>query len=227
MSEPMPAPPSGSLDELEEVTREYASWSRTRFGLAGAAAGAWCVAAFVLALGSVQRGRIAALWTPLVALGLLSLGRRYYQRFGKVLEARPPLPLGGRPIAPWLLVLLLAVATVNVVGRLDAWTGGARGLAHLAVVGALATFPAVALLVERVDARGHVDGAFVLFPVVTMWLSSLDEPFSAQSPGTRLVFVGWLGWLAITGGVMIAVGITEHLGHRRLLRRLAALKGRA
>jgi len=74
----------------------------------------------VIALRSETWGRIAGLWSPFAVVGLLALGRRYYQRFGTVLESRQSLVQAKRQtVSLWLIALLMGTTILNAVTEFD------------------------------------------------------------------------------------------------------------
>jgi hypothetical protein len=208
------------LEELAAVTKEYATYSSKRSGLAGAAAGAWYIATFVIALRNETWGRIAGLWGPILIIGLLAAGRRYYQRFGRVLElsASPPPPKRWRSVG--LVLLLTAITIMDATLNLDAWSDDSS-LARWAIVSALAAAPAVPLLADRVI-QGFWDWGILLCSLVsTNYLAMTHDRFGWVL--AKLV----LGLVALFGAVLVAVGIGHHLRYLRLERRLAAMRKRA
>jgi len=167
VTENVSGPQLSRLDELAAVTREYGQYASARPGLASVAMGAWWLAVLAITLQSRTWGRIAALWSPMVVIGCVAAGRRYYQRFGRVLATESWEPRPGANVrrrkSVWLAALLIGGVVVNTAMYLDEWSGGSQ-LAAVALIGVLATAPAVPLLVDRV-VMGFWDDGLVFFSI--------------------------------------------------------------
>lgn len=205
MSEPANAPEAARLDELAAVTSEYARYSRSVFGLALAGTGAWWFAALSIHWGA-GGGEILTLLTPLVWMALLVKARAYYQKHGEVLEQETdvyPLPQG-LPRAFFLCAIYLS-CVFGIWGELE---GARRGDAFLGV----ATLVAIPVLAFRVT-RGMTDAVVTCSMVIAV---------RRRTPSR-----GELLFDLLLAAGLIAIGISQHHGYRRLEHRLAALKVRA
>jgi hypothetical protein len=223
MGEPAERTEAARLDELAAVTSEYARYSSERSGLAASAVGAFGLGVLAIMVRSLTWGRIAALWSPLVTIGLVVAGRRYYQRFGSVLAAERSRPgaAGLRRITLLLTLLFTSLAVVSTALHWEDWSAGSSS-AELALLGFLATAPALPLLVDR-KVGGLWDGQLVSFSLLIAQITA------AGSDGLRfrvtLAFIGSVA--ALAGAVLVGAGVYQHAKYRRLERRLAALKGSA
>lgn len=205
MGEPVDGTGAARLEELAAVTREYAKYSRTRSGFAIAAAGA-CLLLGVAALldGGVVAANVLVVFAPLVWLAILPLARTYYQRRGEVIEHEPqpdgpawPVPVGVYVSAVVAILFRLGMREGRLDGEVMVTTAALVGLPTLA------------------GALRHRLGD------LSATMSGLMGP--AMVPVERWEWLKWL--VAGLGAIAVWRGALEHLAHRRLERRLAALKG--
>ena len=199
-----------SNDELSELTRRYARFSRSAAGLGSVLGG-------VLALVAYFTGALAPLapWsrlllasTPLVWIGAKeALRHRYYQRFGRVVE-RPD-----RSEYRWHVVLTIFIAvvsagvTVVMVGGMvmSGWTALplARWLGYMAFVVAL---PFLVWRYMRTMAEFVVGVFLVAQAALVLGGGNYELGQQIQAP--------------VFAVVLIVFGIREHLEFRVLTRRL-------
>jgi hypothetical protein len=199
----VPGDGAARLEELAEVTRTYASYSRTAFGLAHTVPGAVALVAVALArLGNSWGSTLLAL-TPLVWLVTLWALRSWYQRHGLVIEQDPLLP-GLSRAARWLSLSVTTVLSVFLV--LGCWRDGRL----LGAATALAV-PPIGLRV----ARGRADLEATTYVTA---VAAFGAPYLARGAGIEAAVLASLALIWVLGGVW------QHLQYRRLERRLAALK---
>lgn len=204
--------------QLEELTQEYAAFSRSAFGLALVATGGWQLAFMALALVSEPWGLLGQALTPLVFLLLFPRTRAWYQRRGVALQAEaPPASWVSRR---WFSLFLIALQSAGLIlilpwdrlhfSGLPPWVVWASSGAALAAVPVLAW--------RRTSGRDDVQ--------MVWWVAfgsgmALLMAFSAS----RDTFVRWgLGLVAAFFAAFVWQGAWEHRRHRALERRLAALR---
>lgn len=226
MAYPSSAPDPQRLDALAAVTHEYATYSRTAYGLAFVATGTSILGAvaFEATTHSVW-ARFGMLALAPAWLLLLAAARAYYQRHGVVLEP------GQRQkrrrvylawvwfVCAWQAALLVREAAS---ARDDPWMTLATMLSVCAIV-------AVPLLTAEI-ACGKLDlvvTVLVLLLATALAPGAFDPPSVANVHGRsraimRTTFV--LPVFATAGAALIVAGVRSHLRYRRLERRLAALK---
>ncbi len=211
MSEPVNPSTTARLDELAAVTREYAKYSRTSFGLAPAWLGGWLLVAS--ALSAVWRGSGANLvrLTPVVWLWALAKARAHYQRHGEVIEEEEvPFPLPTSESGRRLFLGMIYFSCV--FGIMEASRSGPGTLLFSAAI-----FVAVPAIATRV-LKGITDAVVTagwMWTVNGSLLRWLDAP-----PLPHAV-------LATFAAGLIAAGVWQHSKYLRLERRLAALRDRA
>lgn len=125
------------LHELEALTRDYARYSRSAGGLAAVLGSACCIASYLL-------GGLLPLSAPLsvvlLALPLLwvlakqLLARRYYQRYGRVLEQETPATRRTYAFCAGVVVLVAVLATATT----HTWPPSAGRLGYLLLIWLLA-----------------------------------------------------------------------------------------
>lgn len=204
--------------QLEELTQEYAAFSRSTFGLALVAAGGWELAFLGLLAVSEPWGLLGQVFTPLVFLLLFPRTRAWYQRRGLVLQAEAPR-------ASWVTgrassLFMATMQTAGAIGVLP-WNqlrlpGLAPWMAWAPIAACLAAVPVLAW--RRTS--GGEDARMVFQLTFGSAMSLLTV-----SPAYRGTFVEWgLGLVAAYFAALIWQGVSEHRRHRVLERRLAALR---
>jgi hypothetical protein len=215
MTETAGAGEAKRLDELAAVTAEYARYSRFAFGFANVAAGVWVGLGAAVQRASHEWGSIVLALTPLLYVELLPRARAFYQERGEVIarEQGPDLRSGYL-----LFVITYAVmAALTLTLHLHRWAfaGGALRVAALGVAG-------VALVSVLVRARRATRGTGD-----TMMVYLLLIPVGGALAWGERGSMFWLVVLFCCAGGFVIAGALQHVGHRRLERRLAALRSPA
>lgn len=199
-------------DELAAVTREYARYSRSRFGIALVWTGAWALA--VAAIGCVRPGpgEILLRFIPLVWLIALPRARARYQRLGEVVEPERDdwsLFWGARGARRLAIAMIYCSSLVGI----GLTVGAGPGVQTLAAI----VFVAVPALAVHAT-RGAEDA------VMTLGLTGI----AAFVP--RIGRGGFLPWwypfaiAAAVAVVMLGKGLWDHARYRVIEERLAALR---
>lgn len=198
------------LDELAAVTREYARYSRTRFGLAVTFSGGWLALAGAAIAASSSSGPYLLRLTPLVWLLALPRARGFYQRRGAVSEGEAvPFPLAS---AGEGRVVFLGLTWIwCVLGIVVAGESGRGALLFGATV-----FVAVAGMAAQ-RAEGAADAT------MTSVLTLIGAASALGSWGP----IGRGAFHLALGGALAAGGAWQHWKYRALERRLAALRSPA
>jgi hypothetical protein len=213
MTAPSVPPGLARLEDLRALTAAYARYSRTWFGFASALTGAWLLAALSLAVWRSRPVGVLLLHaTPLVWLALLVRARAYYQRLGEVVQQEIPNRSFQPTLRRWGLFIVYFTGVVGIVFRFDPRRGYSGELDPLAMadVAIFVAIPMVASMVTR--GIGDLSLTYSLAIVVVVWGERLDP---------------WGLVLAVLAAAQVGGGIVQHVAHRRLERRLAALKGRS
>lgn len=206
------------LDELAEVTKAYATYSRRAFGVAFVALGAWMAAALAVRVVSFPWSAILLAFAPLAWVLVVPPARAYYQRRGRVIEAEDEASgclLGiAFPVFLWTYALLVPSMLWS---RHRAWASASGGWAWAGLLLGMAAFP-VAAAWARKRLEGSVDKSFLFLPAI----------FAIQSRGDggTLSTIS-LGTTVLAAFFLMGKGAYDHLAFRRLEGRLAALKGGA
>jgi hypothetical protein len=228
MSESTPASATARLEELASVTKEYAKYSRTAFGLAFVGTGAAVLASVALDLAGSVGARLAYPLLPIVWLLLLAATRAHYQRHGEVVESAQDIGA----LRGWTLALVYFLVCVAVFGYLaDGLSGRLRGDGPLISLVFVFAFVAVPILTaEIVRGKGEMSVTISLTMAASSVAvrSSLPNGFgNGVDPLDRLLPMGWAALDAILVLAAIAciwVGSRQHVRYRALERRLDALK---
>lgn len=197
-------------DELSELTRRYARFSRSAAGLGSVVGGVLAlVAYFTGALAPLAPwSRLLLATTPLLWIGAKELLRhRYYQRFGRVVE-RPDPSHHRWHVALTIFIAVLSVGiVVVVVGGLI--MGGWRTEPFSQWLGYLAFVVAMPFLVWRYMRTmvEFVVGVFLVAQAaVVLGGGNYELGQQLQAP--------------VFAVVLIVFGVREHLEFRALARRL-------
>src|SRR6266568_2767083 len=215
---PEPVVDPRRLQELEEVTREYGSYGRTRFGLGEVAMGAWMILAGVVGQVAESSGRFLLMLAAPLWFGVLILARRRYQRQGAV--APIEVVRGGiftdlwpSPRAQGIIHLLFWSGLGAVSLSLD-WSGASFYVAFLSHAFAftivIACMVATVLLTWRLS-HGYQDTFMPAMMIILACVLSRGWRWFALAVG-------------LAGVVSMARGGYEHRRYARLERRLAALR---
>lgn len=199
---------TAGMEQLSEVTRQYARFSRSAAGLGSVLGGVLTlVAYFVGALVTLNPWiRLCLAATPLLwILGKEALQRRYYQRFGRVVERE------SRGERRWRIAWTAFVALVStiIVGATVAamwsqWQVDARVIGYLAFLGAM---PVLAWRFMRTPWEFIIGVFLVAQAAVVLAGGNYELGQQIQAP--------------IVAVVLIGMGIREHLQFRSLLRRIS------
>lgn len=203
---------TAGMEQLSEVTRQYARFSRSAAGLGSVLGGVLTlVAYFVGALMPLTPWvRLILAATPLVWIGGKEvLQRRYYQRYGRVVERE------GRGDRWWRIAWTAFVAVVSlvIVGAVvhEAWSRGDWApLGDVRLIGYLVFIGALPFLVWRYmrTAWEFIIGVFLMTQAAVVLVGGNYElGQQIQAPVVAVVLIG--------------LGIREHLQFRALLRRLS------
>jgi hypothetical protein len=199
------------LDELAAVTREYARFSQSAYGIALVVVGLWIAAAATILRSALEWGTIALAFAPVVHVELLPLARGSYERRGRVIAREP----GAAARAAWLMFAIgFALVAAGSLLRHARWAsagGPPRWIALGAAGVALLSF--VARVIRRTrGAQDAIMANLVVFVVAGAVVESPnDPPF-------------WVAMLLSSAALFVALGIWQHITFLWLERRLAALR---
>jgi hypothetical protein len=233
-----PASPSEAhrLAELAEVTKEYATYSRSAYGAAFVVtAVAFLGAVAAELLGYLAFAGFAYLLLPAAWLLLLAGARAYYQRHGIVVE--PAQRVAGRGWILTLVYLACASMAVSLAAVMVRWAvghgtgvGESWALGTTLVIPALVAVPLLTAEVVRGKLDAAVTGATTMVALTgSRWAAlptasgSVADALAQGSSALRVLLLV-LGALLAVG--MLVLGARDHVRYRRLERRLAALKAR-
>lgn len=225
MSESATVPDGGAaprLRELEVLTREYASYSTTAFGMGYVAWGLWLAASAVACL-------LAPAWGPNLAFlaapawyPVMHLARRRYQARGRVLACEAG--TRGPRVARLFGLLMLASFGMQFVARIlrhrQSYAASQGDVATVAVAVGVASAVATLLLAVALS-RGYRDTIppIALFAVWTVFADARRIlPRDWEEAIGPAVLLGGVGlFLAVLGG-------WQHDAWVKLDRRLAELR---
>jgi hypothetical protein len=232
----VPASDAARLDELAEVTREYATYSRTAYGTAAVMAGIAALAAIVAdASGHSGPARLAFMLLPAGWLLLLAAARAYYQRHGIVVEPAQRLAYRGVFLA-FVYLLCAAMAAVQAVflaanmlrDPAPPFVPAAGPFATMVTLAAAVAVPVLAAVVVHSRTDWMLTSGLVGLALFAALRPPPTRPDLANLSQAILVLRwGILCGLPVLAGAMVVSGVRDHARYRRLERRLAALKGAA
>ncbi len=215
------------LEDLEQVTREYAEYSSQSFGLAGLVAGAILALRVLLTLRGLSR------WDDIVSivggmgwLFALSLARRAYQRRGVVAGAAEAARFRRWYVLP-LVYAAIALHISFLIGqdRPLAADGVPYWCAYLAMVAAM---PGLFALASR-TLRGTWDSLVLVMVLVAPG----SDAFSSHPVIPRPAPEAWTDWsikalMFVTVAIVaVMAGLIQHRAFGRLHRRMALLREHA
>ncbi len=217
---PEPSAPFGpqQLQELEDITRLYGQYGRTRFGWGLSAVAAWVTLAALVHLASPGWGRLLLVLGGPLWFVMVAVARRWYQRRGSVIpveEVRGSVWPSGTPRVNGLLSLLLlgGFPGAALVARGSTWFEAAPLSIGVSNALAVASLVATALLAWRVG-RGYRD---TMAPGGMLYAAMMSG-VGRLLPGDIALLTGAVGLVGV------AMGVYQHTRFRRLERRLLALR---
>jgi hypothetical protein len=205
-----------ALREVTEVTREYAAYARTHFGLAGAAAGAWLVAAVLLKSRLGAWGWLPFAAAPAVVVWSRVVDRAYYQRHGAVVGRSWSATALGQRLGTYLVIACVASALAWEGWLAFSWAAEGGGGRWLAFTALLAGTTVAALRAVQTRPPDDSPVSFLVWMVFASTLSNADPRRS------ELAFPAVFSLLL--GITLVASGIVQHRRYRLLEHRVAALK---
>ncbi len=207
------------LDELAAVTKAYAKYSRSAFGFASVATGAWVGAVLLMRTLSAQWSNVLFAFVPAVWVVLLPRARAHYQKHGRVLE--PEIDVEGLAADILNPLFLHVFALMGAVVLTYEQLGWARATGLLGWTGLIAAV--TALLATPWLARRRLTS--VIDWSYANGLAMFVVGSCTRQAGTMGVL--WTAAVASLAVGSVALGTYQHVGFRRLERRLAALRGRS
>jgi len=211
----------GVLDRssrLQALTREYARYAGSAGGLASLGGGVLCLASYLAGalLPPSMALRIALILAPLLWLATRQYwARRYYQRFGHVLEQVSDAERRRRRVLTCLMALVVVAVGTPVVGELEPFGSQPWTLPTVAYLLTLLAMPPIAWLCSR----SPLDLVVGIFLVCQAALAFRAQPYALWSSAAVFPLAALL---------VIHAGLRDHRRFRDIeaqIRRFAQSPG--
>lgn len=209
------------LDELAELTRDYARYSRSAGGLAAVLGGTFCLLSYLLGglWPTMPVLRVALVALPLVwLLAKQVMARRYYQRFGFVEEQETAVEQRMHRFRVGIVVLVAVAITSSLAAH--EWPASTGAAGYLALVWLLV--PATwRWLRSPLD---FVIGVFLFCQAALLCVGRaypvIGTAATRDAPPMALLAV----LFPLAALLMVARGIADHRRFKPLCERLSQLR---